>query len=415
MQSPLRACKSDGYHYYISAPSPVDYCESPEREFVNIAPTHNALISAPLAQSTPLKNITEADVERSVSASSLSPTDPGTLDSIASDVMGLDSTRDTTPGQEVTGFIYDESFPEPEFVKEGSPSASEGVIPPKPPRLGDLPNTSVESGVAPLDQSGFSGFDLTRDEENLHSKMDQMASPDNYKLAFPAMDESMLDSSNDNGGDGSYQRHSPDEYGHQVGYDPFLGHYSHGGRGYPHGAYVSPSPSAEGSDLAGVHSNPMSPSDGPDKRSPSPNTLTGVNQRQLPSNKNNTCDVTKDTTHRNGVHNSCHGNGSYTNTGITMTTNPHTAQLDKNLAAHNGLSAVAKVNNMAVMDDTIATSDYNASPQDPLLGKNIKHLNKQNSLTDSERGLLLANEHEAPVSSGGYIFEQRHPVAESHV
>ena len=61
LQSPLRQVKSDGYRYFVKAPSPVAYEDSPELE------PFDALSSAlrlPVAQSTPMKNTvtTEAEV-----------------------------------------------------------------------------------------------------------------------------------------------------------------------------------------------------------------------------------------------------------------------------------------------------------------------------------------------------------------
>ena len=166
-QSPLRTVRSEGYHYFIEAPSPVEYHESPEREFGTLAPPEHSL---PQAQSTPLKNQITTEV------------------TVESDIP-----------------------------------------PSKPPRtnLNFRLNPEVRKEGGSTDTS----FDLSAEEDKLQEKLTKSDSMNNYKLAFE--NESI------HKGSMEYIRHSPDEYGNQLVYDTFQGHYSHAGRGYPHGGYMS--------------------------------------------------------------------------------------------------------------------------------------------------------------------------------
>ena len=342
MQSPLRSSKSEGYHYFIPAPSPVEYCESPEREFTNLQPC----ISAPLAQSTPLKYTTEAQVEHSASASSLEPTDGAMLDSIPSDCTALDSTNMDHGTSDASGFI-DDSMPN-ELAGLSPPigggGGSRGVTPPKPPRVGlDFSSMEGNTGVASppsqytaaneINNVDTSTFDMTDEEVKLHNKIENMASPDNYKLTFPGH-ESTFNETQDFGEE-SYVRHSPDDYSQQVGYDPLLGHYSHGGRGYPHGAYISPSPSAHDEDLARVHD----PSNN-QFLTPSGGRGGGGGENQPPegSTTQQHCDHKDNSFHGDALHgNQPPQQPPCTNTGLSA----NNIQLDNNSLAtqqHNGLT-----------------------------------------------------------------------------
>ena len=397
-QSPLRSSKSEGYRYFIPAPSPVEYCESPEREFTNLQPC----ISAPLAQSTPLKYTTEAQVEHSASASSLEPTDGATLDSMPSDYTALDSTNMGPGSPDASGFI-DDSMPN-ELTGLGSPvgagggGGSRGTTPPKPPRVGldfsSMSSPTQYTTANEINNADMSTFNMTDEEVKLHNKMENMASPDHYKLTFPGH-ESMFNETHDFG-DESYVRHSPDEYGQQVGYDPLLGHYSHGGRGYPHGAYISPSPSAHDEDLAGVHdpsnsNQSLSPSGG-EKLPPG-----GATQQHC-DHKDSGC---------HGDDTNIHGNQQpppFTNTGLPANNIPQHQQLDNNSLAtqqHNGLSNVAGEPNIMT---TTTTSEQ------PLLSNNVQLLNQQNSFSDNEEDLLLPNDTESAQSRGTFIVNRADPT-----
>ncbi len=173
--SPLKHARSDGYHYFISAPSPVDYAESPEQDDFESLSTQ---MTAPLAQSTPMKNtmVTEATVES-------------------------DETDRSSP--------------------------------PKPPRTAlDMDTFASQDDNAPQARSSTEpSFDMTAEEVKLQEKIAKFQSPDNYKLTF---DDELQNSSLD-----SYVRHSPDSYGNQMLYDFHKDHYTHAGRGYPHGGYLN--------------------------------------------------------------------------------------------------------------------------------------------------------------------------------
>ena len=414
-QSPLRSTKSEGYHYFIPAPSPVEY-ESPEREFTRLQPC----ISAPLAQSTPLKYTTEAQVERSASASSLEPTDGATLDSIASDYTALDSTNMDRDTPDPSGFI-DDSMPK-ELAGLSPPlpppTGSRGVTPPKPPRVGlDFSSMERNSGATPSLSSKYttandvtsnvadaSTFDMTDEEVKLHNKMDNMASPDNYKLTFPGH-ESMFNETQDFG-DESYVRHSPDEYSHQVGYDPLLGHYSHGGRGYPHGTYISPSPSSgHGEDLlAEVH----------DPSNLQSLTPSGGEEQPPGGSTQQHCDH-KDNSYNGGGNAGVLGNQPpqlppCTNTGLSA--NNLQQQLDniKSPATqqHNGLNVAGERN--ALTTTTTTTTTATASPGQPLLNHDVQFLNQQNSFSDSDKDLLLPNERDTSQSRGAFIVNRAGPA-----
>ena len=207
-QSPLRAIRSEGYHYFIPVPSPVEYHESPEREYNSLGShaTHsnpNSLnppdhprpssssqeVGVPLAQSTPMK-MNQITAEVTVESAAAPPTKPPRV------------------------------------------SLQMQNVPPKKPPHSE-PGAILES------EADMSPFDLTVEEEKLQDKLTRSDSTNHYKLTFE--DESLQRtlSSNDRTLEEGYVRHSPDDYGNQVGYDPLMGHYSHGGRGYPHGGYMS--------------------------------------------------------------------------------------------------------------------------------------------------------------------------------
>lgn len=202
-QSPLRAVRAEGYHYFIPVPSPVEYHESPEREYTTLGPP-----DLPLAQSTPLKNqiTTEATVESD-------------------------------------------------------------VPPMKPPRssLSLNPCTEAMAEQGSTDTS----FDMTVEEDKLREKLTKSDSMNNYKLTFE-------DEGHRCGMD--YVRHSPDEFANQLRYDPLLGHYSHGGRGYPHGGYMC-------NDMLNHQSSSVLPEEGPTVDQSRTEDCVEVNELDLNQNK----------------------------------------------------------------------------------------------------------------------------------
>ena len=313
-----------------------------------------------------------------------------------------------------SGFI-DDSMPK-ELAGLSPPPApppgSRGVTPPKPPRVGlDFSSMDENSGATPSsskyttanDVTGnvadASTFDMTDEEVKLHNKMDNMASPDNYKLTFPGH-ESMFNETQDFG-DESYMRHSPDEYSQQVGYDPLLGHYSHGGRGYPHGTYVSPSPSAhDGEDLAEVHdpSNLQSlTSSGGEKQPPGGSTQQHCDHKDNSYYGGNT-----------GVLGNQPSVPPCTNTGLPA--NNLQQQLDNNKSPttqqHNGLNVAGERNALT----TTTTTTTTASPEQPLLNHDVQFLNQQNSFSDNDKDLLLPNERETSQSRGAFIVNRAGPA-----
>lgn len=118
LQSPLKHAKADGYHYFIPAPSPVDYAETPEHEFTGLS----AAMTAPLAQSTPMK--TGESEHRSP------PKPPRSLQ-----------------------FSSREQSPERQALLQPEPHDN-------------------------------STFNLTAEEAALNNKIAKMNSPDNYKLTY---------------------------------------------------------------------------------------------------------------------------------------------------------------------------------------------------------------------------------------
>ncbi len=301
-------------------------------------------------------------VERSASASSLGDdvtTGDATLDSVTSSYTALDSTNpDRTPG-DVTGFIDDSMTAELGHLlpaaTDGRAVADKSITPPKPPRLGltfnGHPGSTQFNTAHEIPEAEHPSFDITEEEAKLQQKVSNMASPDNYKLTFPGSD-SMFEETQDFG-DESYVRHSPDEQGHQVGYDPLLGHYSHGGRGYPHGSYISPSASSHediGADLPGVHGHGHT-------LSPSLRSLPDEPAQQHCDYHDNRCNSNHKTSN-----NLDHQKATLT------TATVH----DNHRPRHNGLSDVRK-----------------AAQQQALLGNDAQCTNQHNSFSDNEKDLLL--------------------------
>lgn len=202
LQSPLRHVKSEGYHYFMKAPSPVAYEDSPEHEQFDAL---SSTLNIPVAQSTPMKNTVTTKAE-------VSP--PHRQDKRAN--HKLEFTGDDT-------YIS----PESSLIDAGD----------------FLTDSVLESVNSPLVQpQDISSFDMTAEEQRITDKMNVLENDNNYKLAFG--DDSVLSGANSGS---PYVRHSPECEHHQFVYDSQVGHYSHAGRGYPHGGYMGHCPSCDAS------------------------------------------------------------------------------------------------------------------------------------------------------------------------
>lgn len=159
-QSPLKQGKADGYFYFIPVPSPVDYAETPENEFTGLS----SVSTAPLAQSTPFKDISRKEEDRGSQRPQRNPE--------------FTSSREQSPERE-------------------SLLTAEQV-------LNDNANVNSQ------DDCRIALDDETLGSCSLNSQPYVPHSPD-----------------------------SPDSCNNQLLYDSYKGHYSHSGRGYPHGAYMN--------------------------------------------------------------------------------------------------------------------------------------------------------------------------------
>ena len=182
-QSPLRQLKSGGYNYFIHAPSPVDYADSPEREFT---PINHTTASASSRHSTPAKRSTvTAEV---------------TVEAAACDTLSNHSNELSPDSNCVTEHLLKKEQKDCHRVTQKQPSKScDGKS--------SAPNSKRPS------------------PERIAN------APEQFQLVFE--NERPL---------ASYIRHSPDtpdSYVNQIGYDLTTSHYSQAGRGYPHGAYMA--------------------------------------------------------------------------------------------------------------------------------------------------------------------------------
>ena len=204
-QSPLRQVKADklpGYCYYVQPPSPVDYAElSPLKDKFDFSST------LPNAHSTPVKDCTSND---------------GNNGSNTITTMATVETSSALP------------------------------MPPKPPRINHLDQSEnksmlnkTTSGVGERNSSkvhfDVQSSDMSEDDEEAaildrdKSRSNEKLIPVNGPLMRNGMD-SDAGSENQESLLSEFDRHSP-EFGNQVIYDSIAGHYSHAGRGYPHGGY----------------------------------------------------------------------------------------------------------------------------------------------------------------------------------
>lgn len=313
----------------------------------------------------------------------------------SSDYTALDSTNPDAADSDVTGFI-DESLPrelpEPTPGYTHTASAGRGANPPKPPRVGLL--DSSPSHVTPAHahehaSPNNSHLNLTAEEQKLQDKISNMAaSPaEQYRLTFPGGD-SVCEETQDYGGE-TYVRHSPDESAHQVGYDPVLGHYSHGGRGYPHGSFPSPSALSPGGadDLPEVHAGYRNVGGESDDKWKYP--VDGPTQHH--------CDEP------HGVHN---GNTNSLPPAPPTSSRPNSAttQLDNadtmtTTARHNGLNNDASA----------------AAQQQRLLLNDVECMNEQNCLVEEgEKARLLPGDRgDGPDLRGGGA-QPRDPAHTAH-
>ena len=212
-QSPLRQAHSEGYCYFVEPPSPVDYVDTPERDF-------NALSSVgpiePLAQSTPMKDIQvavnngrhKAGISDESMDSSL-PLTSSTQDDGCTPLLHNDTTDSTA------SVSSDNSHP--------------------------LQVSEQESAILPPNLTDDSTFNLTATEQKIQNKLEQIEASEPYRLAYENETLSSLSRSSS----GEFRRHSPDSSCNQLVYDDCLGHYSPAGRGYPHGGYMQPYMSAD--------------------------------------------------------------------------------------------------------------------------------------------------------------------------
>ena len=212
-QSPLRQQKSDGYNYFIQAPSPVEYGDSPEREFT---PINNV----PLAQSTPAKHptiTTEATVEYCAGGDTLSN---------LSNELPLDHVD------------YELTHTNPPTSPHTPPYTSPHTPPPSSPHILDS-NRLSNSSTRCSDDCPQTDLILDCEDNEVNENFESRnKSPEKYNVTFE--DENTKSAFNVN--NAAYVRHSPDtpdSYSYQIGYDLQGSHYSHGGRGYPHGAYMA--------------------------------------------------------------------------------------------------------------------------------------------------------------------------------
>ena len=181
-QTSLRQQKPDNYNCVIQVPNPVGYGDSPERKFTPI--NHVSLSTQTKCHTT---ITTEATVESCASnlSSELS------LD----DIINNSEKRPTTEGSLTIS---------PHHLEQSIDMALED--------RGHLYNEKLDIGMhvyTPADQL-------------------QLVSEEN-KFSFETDNTVYVQHSSD----------TPDSYVHQVGYDLQGTHYSHAGRGYPHGTYMA--------------------------------------------------------------------------------------------------------------------------------------------------------------------------------
>ncbi|CAH1799397.1 unnamed protein product [Owenia fusiformis] len=192
-QSPLRQAKPEGYCYYVKPKEESSGAADSDNFYAprDYSPTRRGFTlegTPPLAQSTPYKNqvTTRASVEPNTAPGGHNPT---------GDHIAL------------------HRHPLPNGTVSPSPIKSQKNL---------NGNGEIDSGLE---------NDETPTYSDLSQKIARSNSTDNYKLTF----EEDADSSFQN--EPTYTRHSPDSGDYQVLYSPVEGHYSHGGRGYPHGGY----------------------------------------------------------------------------------------------------------------------------------------------------------------------------------
>ena len=216
-QSPLRSTKSEGYHYFIPAPSPVE-----------VRVPRAGVHPAPAVHQRPARAVHAAQIHHRSAGRTLGVGVKSRADGrryVRLYSVGLHGVRFHEHGPGHSGSLRVHRRLDAEGAARAEPSSTstlglQGVTPPKPPRVGlDFSSMDGNNGAIPSSSSKYttandvisnvadaSTFDMTDEEVKLHNKMDNMAFPDNYKPTFPGH-ESMFNDTQDFG-DESYVRHS---------------------------------------------------------------------------------------------------------------------------------------------------------------------------------------------------------------
>ena len=203
--SPLRPAHTNGYHYFVPAPSPVDYADSPREEFSTLSGSLQdcagvtdivmvAVNTTPLAQSTPIK--------------------PEVLYRPVDSMSTLMDLSDSP--------LYSHIDGTPAWDNKSTGSGDLGV---KPLCVQPVPECIIN--ITDFDQTNLTDIEL-----RIEDKLQDIELNDPYKLTYG--DTVMMDSDSEE----DFVLHSPDSLSNQCLYDDYGGHYSPAGRGYPHGGYM---------------------------------------------------------------------------------------------------------------------------------------------------------------------------------